>query len=159
MNEITEASNEMVQAKQVYQRAVRLLARREHSCHELQRKLEEKLAEKNCPAEMIATVISRLANEGLQSDARFTESYVRSRAGRGRGQVRIRQELQQRGIEADLISTYLNDSSFDWFQLAVDARQKRFGSSLPEDMNERAKQTRFLQQRGFAHEQIRTLFP
>ena len=140
-------------AKQVYQRAVGLLARREHSCHELKCKLEAK----DFPAEIVGTVIARLAKEGLQSDERYTESYVRSRAVRGRGQARIRQELKRRGVDDHLINAYLSDQSYDWLQLAVDARQKRFGNNLPEDIHERAKQTRFLQQRGFTHEQIRKI--
>ena len=155
-NSVT-GQDDIDQAKKVYQRAVGLLSRREHSYHELQHKLERKLKGEGCTSEIVTAVLDRLANEGLQSNERFTESYVRSRAMRGRGQMLIRNELQQRGVSDQLIARYLGSQDFDWVQMAAEARRKRFGDLLPEDITERSRQARFLQQRGFTHEQIRAV--
>lgn len=152
-----DATVEAGRAKKAYQRAVDLLSRREHSYHELQHKLERKLKGEGCTSEIVTAVLDRLANEGLQSDERFTESYIRSRAMRGRGQMLIRNELQQREVSEHLITRYLGSQDFDWVQMAAEARKKRFGDLLPEDIIERSRQTRFLQQRGFTHEQIRAV--
>ena len=152
-----EATVEEKRAKDAYRTAVGLLSRREHSYHELQQKLERKLKGKGCASEVVTIVLDKLANEGLQSDERFTESYVRSRAMRGRGQMLIRNELQQRGVSDHLIARYLGSQDFDWVQIAAEARRKRFGAVLPEDITEKSRQTRFLQQRGFTHEQIRAV--
>lgn len=156
-NDSTTVQDEVDQAKDAYRTAVGLLSRREHSYHELQRKLERKLEGKGCASEVVTIVLDKLADEGLQSDERFTESYVRSRAMRGRGQMLIRNELQQRGVSDYLIARYLGSQDFDWVQMAAEARRKRFGAVLPEDITEKSRQTRFLQQRGFTHEQIRAV--
>ncbi|MCK4950833.1 MAG: regulatory protein RecX [Gammaproteobacteria bacterium] len=152
-----EATVEAKRAKNTYRTAVGLLSRREHSYHELQHKLERKLKGEGCVSEIVTAVLDKLANEGLQSDERFTESYVRSRTMKGRGQMLIRNELQQRGVSDHLIARYLGSQDFDWVQMAAEARRKRFGDLLPEDITEKSRQTRFLQQRGFTHEQIRAV--
>ena len=67
-----------------------LLARREHTRAELSRKLAP-----HGTQEEIDTVLNELAGSGLQSDARFAESYVRSQAAR-LGAARLRQTLRTR---------------------------------------------------------------
>ncbi len=103
-------------------------------------------------------VIDNLRAEGLQSDERFTEAFVHIRVDRGYGPLRISQELQQRGVCDSLISRFMCLEEPDWRQHAREAREKRFGTSLPTDYKDRAKQSRFLQSRGFSGEQIRQLF-
>jgi regulatory protein len=133
-----------------YQRAVQLLARREHSADELR----QKLAQQSHQSSDIDQAIDKLMSSGLQSDHRFAENYIRSRCNRGYGELRIKQELKQKGLSADLIEEGLNVIEVDWFTLASAARCKRFGEQIPVDLKERAKQQRFLQYRGFTHEQI-----
>jgi regulatory protein len=128
-----------------------MLARREHSCHEL----EQKLLHKGCSAPLVHTVIADLKAQRLVSDERYTETWVRARRGRGYGPVRIRQELQEKGVEAELIATHLDFSDPVWRDEARDARAKRFGARLPAAAPERAKQMRFLQSRGFTFDQVR----
>ena len=128
-----------------------LLARREHSRRELQGKLLQRGFE---PAR-IEQVVAELAGEGLQSDARFAAAYVHQRRERGYGPVRIRQELQQRGVAEDLIADCLDGSDTDWSGQARQARCKRFGGRPPANLHERARQTRFLQYRGFSSADIR----
>ncbi len=131
--------------------AVRLLARREHSRAELVRKL----GERGAPGELIDQVLESLAARRLQSDERYAEALVSSRAGRGQGPVRIRRELAERGVAAAAIDEALEGAGQDWFALARDTRRRRFGGDPPTEWNERVRQSRFLEYRGFSSEQIR----
>jgi regulatory protein len=138
----------------VYQAALRLLARREHSCFELRRKLQAR----DCTAESIEPVLQKLVEQNLLSDARFTEVYIRSRIAKGYGPVRIAAELTQRGIDEELIAEYLDPRAEDWLQQAHAVRQKRFGKKVSKDFAERAREMHFLQYRGFTIEQINKVF-
>jgi len=130
-----------------------LLARREHAVRELRQKLQRK----GHDVLQIDEVLAALSSAGLQSDQRFTECFVHSRKNRGEGPLRIRAALQQRGISEALIAAYLDEMDWDWAAMARAVRQKRFGDVWPQDHRERARQARFLQQRGFTMEQISQL--
>ncbi len=93
----------------------------------------------------------------MQSDRRFTESFVQQRYNKGHGPLKIEQELKQRGVDATLISECLYQAEFDWQQLAVETREKKFGVEIPRDYQKKAKQSRFLYSRGFTSEQISQL--
>ncbi len=134
--------------------ALRLLARREHS--ELE--LRHKLAGRQFDDDLIATVVAELAAQGLLSDRRFAETYVSGRFERGFGPLRIQSELRERGVATDLVAETLAELSGAWVDSAARQRNKRFGAELPEDARERARQMRFLQQRGFTGDQIRAVF-
>lgn len=135
-------------------RAVGYLANREHSALELSRKLQKAGFETT----EIEDTIAQLQQAGLQSDERFAESFVVSRANRGYGSVRIGMELKERGVHSDITISSLQQADIDWFALAIEVRCKRFGEQSPEDYKSRAKQQRFLQYRGFTHEQITESF-
>lgn len=134
--------------------AMNMLARREHGAQELCTKLEAK----EVPRLQARDVVRELTEEGLQSDRRFVEAWVRSRALRGKGPVIIRSELHQRAVAESLIEVGIEESEQDWYELAVDVRQRKYGSVVPKDYPTRAKQSRFLQGRGFTSEQIRAAF-
>jgi len=131
-------------------KAMDYLARREHARGELERKLETAGFE----ASVAADAVRRLAEEGLQSDRRFVQSFSQSRIGQGKGPVRIHSELGERGIPAGLIDEILAESSEDWHSLAREVRVKKFGRALPADFKDKARQMRFLQYRGFEPDQI-----
>lgn len=131
-----------------------MLARREHSAVELFHKLRMR----GYDEASIRTVIEALGKEGLQSDNRYTEIYILNRIEKGYGPVRIVQELREKGVDDELITLHLAERQPDWLQLAGQARIKRFGRKLPQDFREQAKQSRFLQQRGFSGEHISRLF-
>lgn len=139
---------------EIRQRALGLLARREHSAREL----ITKLMLRNYDEAAVQSVVATLAQEGLQSDGRFAEGYIHGRIEKGYGPVRIKQELRERGINDDLIYLHLDMHAPEWEQRAIRAREKRFGQKFPRDFNDKAKQMRFLQQRGFSGEQIRKTF-
>ena len=136
------------------ERAISYLARREHSALELSRKLQKAGFDEN----EIADTLDKLQQAGLQSDLRFAESFISSRSNRGYGSIRIRMELQNRGVNPDIITDSLQQADIDWFALAAEVRCKRFGEQSPEDYKSRAKQQRFLQYRGFTHDEITESF-
>lgn len=127
-----------------------MLARREHSQSELALKLKQK---GHSPA-AIAGCLARLEQEQWQSDARFCEALIAARRRRGNGPVRIRQELRNKGIPAELIEASLDLGAKEWLQAATEVRQKKFGGARPASLTERARETRFLLYRGFTAEQI-----
>ncbi|MDR2877548.1 MAG: recombination regulator RecX [Chromatiales bacterium] len=143
-----------------------MLAAREHSAHELRGKLQRG----ELSGDDVETVLAELAAQGLQSDQRFAQAFVRSRRTRGQGPLRIEADLRQRGVESELIESSLDgaedgvgDSSeeeqyADWEKLARAVRRKRFGDEIPRDINERARQARFLRSRGFTEAQTRAAF-
>ncbi len=133
------------------ERALRHLARRDHSRAELARKL----ASHGDPAE-IEAVIERMRELGLQSDERYAEAFVRSKATRF-GAARLRNELARRGIDRDRIDEALAGECVE--SEAERARAVLHGrfTSPPTDAREWARQARFLQTRGFAPELIRKL--
>jgi regulatory protein len=132
--------------------ALGLLARREHS----KRELVIKLRARGCPEKIITQVVDQLAEEGMQSDTRFAESFVRSRVDRGRGPLRIRGELIERGLEDEIIAEALLQYEDWWRDLALEAYSKRYSEiAVSSDIEERSKRSGFLQRRGFTADQIR----
>lgn len=129
-----------------------LLARREHGRVELARKLRQRGA----PPDLIEQALDRLCEQGLLSESRYLESFVRSRANAGYGPLRIREELAQRGLPRADIEQALRDSGFDWNEQLRELWQRKFGQ-LPADAKERAKQGRFLSYRGYSLELISRL--
>lgn len=142
---------EPLTTKELWHRAISLLARREYSAKELADKLAA-LAE----PESVAEVLQQLISDGYQSDQRFTESFIRMRVGQGHGENRIRFDLQRKGIPAELIAECLEMQEIDWFELALDQYRRKYrGTAVAGDYKERAKRMRFMSQRGFSMDQIR----
>ena len=133
--------------------AMNLLARREHSMLELRNKLKRRFS---CHL-LIEEQLSRLAQERLQSDARFTESYVRHRSSRGYGPLRLREELRERGVSEIEVDAAIQEQEIDWFALAADVILKKFGTVPSRDVKEKSKRVRFMQYRGFLAEHYRIL--
>ena len=140
-------SDDAIEARK---KAMDLLARREHGRAELERKL---IAAGFDP-DVTANALRQLADDGLQSDRRFVESFVQSRISQGKGPLRIHADLGQRGVAAGLVEEVLAEAGEDWVALARSARLKKFGRSRPADFKDRARQMRFLQYRGFEPDQI-----
>jgi len=133
------------------------LARREHSFHELQHKLHQKFSD--TPSELLDEVLRCLQNEGLQSDDRFTESWVRYRQGRGFGYHHIRGDLSARGLSNTIIDRYLFDDDEAWLHSARDLVAKKLRTLDTETIEFGSKPHRkllkFLESRGFGHREIR----
>lgn len=133
-------------SQQVWNKALSLQGRREHSRAELTQKL--KLF--GASAVQIEETLVRLAEYSLQSDDRFAESLVRSQLLRGRGQCAIKQILQQRGLDAEHPALAEQTMDTDWTLKARELLQRRFGANLSRDAKEKARYIRFLQYRGFS---------
>jgi len=131
--------------------AVRLLARREHSAYEL----GQKLLLREFEADDIAQVIAELKQGGWLSDERFAAAYIRMRRLKGFGPVRIRRELQTRGVDETLVDTLLDGHSETWQQALQQQYEKKCRHKRLVDFADKAKCIRFLQYRGFALDAIR----
>lgn len=145
--------------KELYSYAISLLARREHSERELHQKLcrksELELEVGVIFNDVANTVIERLKDIGYLSNVRYAQMLLRSRYARGYGPLRLQQELQQAGVENELIALSFEEFEEDWFESACRAREKRFGLALvKDDIKLKAKQVRFLSSRGFTSEQV-----
>jgi len=129
-------------------RALQLLTRRDYSRAELQKKLAAHAES----AEELASVLDTLQGERLLSDHRYATQRVTARAGRY-GDARLKQELRLKGVSDDDIAAALPEGG-DETERCLAVWQRKFGqpAQTPE---ERAKQMRFLQYRGFSSEAIR----
>ena len=138
-------------AKEARNRALSWLARREYGCQELIRKL----VQRGCAEEDATRIVAALAAEGSVSDERFIEALLHVRRVRGYGPLYIRRELEEKGIARGMIERWLDAGSRDWVEDVKRVNKKKYGEKQPGTLAERAKRTRFLQSRGFTHEQIR----
>ncbi len=130
------------------------LARREYG----QLELIKKLAGKGYDRSVSEGAVSELTDEGLQSDGRFSEAFVRSRVNQGKGPVRIRLELAQKGLAHGVVEEAIVRAGADWAQIARAVRGRKFGDGHPPDYRQKARQMRFLQYRGFEQDDIQAAF-
>jgi regulatory protein len=166
------ANNDNVKA--IKATALRYLARREYSRLELFRKLSQKYAS----GDTIQNVLTQLKEQGYQSDDRFTEMFIRSKVRAGNGPFKIKIELREKGICESTVLSAFDKQSIDWFAVAEQVKNKRFGragvvvstddechgheydnnehdtNTYQSDMNLLAKQVRYLKNKGFYQEHI-----
>ena len=131
--------------------AVRLLASREHSRHEL----EQKLRRRGHAPDLLAATLDDLQQRGLLSDERFVAEYVQQRARRGFGPLRLRAELSERGVTDAVIEQGLENAALDWQALLLHVAGRKFGDGDPTDRNALMRRGRHLEQRGFPISLIR----
>src|SRR3974390_2501686 len=89
-------------------RAMRLLARRDHSRLELSRKLE-RIASEDDDVEL---VLNELTAKGWLSDARFAEQSVRAKARRY-GPIKVAHDLRAKGVEEEAIAAAFRAAGAD----------------------------------------------
>ncbi|WP_296752157.1 recombination regulator RecX [Thiobacillus sp.] len=133
------------------ERALRLLARREHSRFELARKLETA----GFARADIAVLLDQFEAKNWLSDQRFADSYVADHRART-GSVKLAYDLRQRGVGDAIIEAVLGENRGSEFERARAVWKKKFGAA-PADAPEQARQMRFLQSRGFAADLIRRI--
>lgn len=126
------------------------LARREHGRVELL----NKLTKFGFDVDVAEDAIAQLVDDGLQSEQRFVEAFVRSRISQGKGPAKIRADLRDRGLTDGLIDAGLSGAGEDWFKLARQVHTKKFGQERATSFKDKARQMRFLQSRGFDQEHI-----
>lgn len=142
------------------------LSRREYGKAEL----KQKLIDKEQDSDSIDELLDEFAEKGYQSDYRTTLMLIRENIRKGRGRGRIKQEFYKKKIampsnidelidmantESEEFSEFIDDDAdslvegIDWLKLAVTARTKKYGDTVPIEQKDKARQLRFLQYRGF----------
>lgn len=128
---------------------MRLLSMREHSRQELERKLA---AHEETPGDL-QRALDELQAKGFISQDRVAESVLNRRAAR-LGAGRLRQELQAKGLDAEVVAQAMAQLEGTELARAREAWRRRF-DALPHDAASRARQSRFLAARGFSGDVIR----
>ncbi len=136
--------------KEARKKAMDYLARREHGRSEL----FNKLTRFGFEADVADDAVAQLVEDGLQSDVRFVDAFVRSRINQGKGPAKIRADLREKGVNDGVTDDGIREADQDWYALAVEVRLKKFGAERPAEFKEKARQMRFLQSRGFEQDQI-----
>jgi len=129
-------------------KALALLARREHSRAQLARKLAPHAESED----ELNSLLDDLVADGMVSDARYAGIRVASR-GLRYGNARLAYDLGQDGVAAEEVAAALADVAHESGRCRL-VWEKKFGT-LPASLQERARQVRFLQSRGFSSASIR----
>ncbi len=133
------------------ERALRLLARREHSRAELAKKLQVH----SRPGDDLEALLDDLSRRKLLSDERYAESRAHA-LSRKFGAARIAHELRARGLDKDLADKASKTARATELERAREVWRRKFRSA-PKTREERARQMRFLQSRGFSFDAIRVV--
>jgi len=139
--------------KAIYNKALDIISRREHS----QKELSNKLIKKFDIPELVDSVIHGLLEKNLLNDYRYSESYVVARKRKGFGPKKIGYELVSRGVNENIVSEVI-DAEGGWNEAALKAFNKKFKAGIGEDFKEQNKQKVFLQNRGFSFQEIDSVF-
>jgi regulatory protein len=130
---------------EVYEKAIALLARREHS----NRELKAKLVQRGFDADETSRVLDTLVTKDFQNDARFGEMLVRTRLEGGYGARWIIAELRTHGIDEEAALRLIDEAGPDWLELALRQLRRRYGGKPAKDFAERSKRGGFLLRRGY----------
>lgn len=148
-------------------RAVRILAMRDHSEQELRRKLTtpapsasfgQQTEKAEYSAEDIEKVIAWCYQQNWLDDRQFAMRFIASRSRKGYGPQSIRQSLQQKGIDRETREEVLFACEIDWGLQAKETAERKFGTPLPDEWQKRVKVQRFLLYRGFFMEDIQNIY-
>ena len=132
------------QAPSLMGRALRYLSRREHSRHELRKKLLP-YAESDVELDELMT---KLEAQSWLSDERFAESLIRRKSERY-GSLKIVDELKHQGIEGDSLLEIKERLKITDAMRAWELWQRKFDSVVTKDPKEKSKQMRYLVSKGF----------
>ena len=134
----------------VYNKALDLASRREHSRHELMYKLNKRFPE---TIPIIEEVLDKLALNNILDDERFAEMYLNSRARKGFGPKKIEMELYSKKVDSLLVGNAI-EAYESWTENAENQLKKKFKGVKPTDYQSKMKQKQFLFNRGFSSEII-----
>ena len=130
----------------VYNKALDLVSRREHSRHELMQKLNKRFPE---TMPIIEEALDKLILNNILDDERFAEMYLNSRARKGFGPKKIEIELYSKKVDSMLIDNAI-EAYESWIENAENELKKKFKGVEPTDYNSKMKQKQFLFNRGFS---------
>ena len=161
---MTEPSSRRSGCARLLDRAIRILAMRDHSEQELRRKLAAPVMSKNGPEALDVTpeeleqVVAWCIENRYLDDNRFVGQFIASRSRKGYGPARIRQELSQKGIARQAVEQAMRECDIDWVSLARAQAQRKYGEPLPSAFAEKVKIQRFLLYRGYLMEDIQEIW-
>lgn len=161
---MTEPSSRRSGYARLLDRAIRILAMRDHSEQELRRKLVAPVMSKNGPEALDVTpdeleqVVAWCIENRYLDDNRFVGQFIASRSRKGYGPARIRQELSQKGIARQVVDQAMRECDIDWVSLAREQAQRKYGEPLPSTFTEKVKVQRFLLYRGYLMEDIQEIW-
>jgi regulatory protein len=130
----------------VYNKALDLVSRREHSRYELMQKLDKRYPN---TTPIIEDVLDKLETNKILDDERFAEMYLNSRARKGFGPKKIEMELNSRKVNSLFISNAI-EAYETWLENAQKVLKKKFKDQKPVDYQSKMKQKQFLFSRGFS---------
>ncbi|MDB9813384.1 recombination regulator RecX [Gammaproteobacteria bacterium] len=130
----------------IYNKALDLVSRREHSRHELMQKLDKRYPETD---PIIEEVLDKLEFNQILDDERFAEMYLNSRARKGFGPKKIEMELHSKKVDSFFISNAV-EAYESWLENAQKELKKKFKNNKPTDYQSKMKQKQFLFTRGFS---------
>ena len=130
----------------VYNKALDLVSRREHSRHELRQKLNKRFPE---TMPIIEEVLDKLVLNNILDDERFVEMYLNARARKGFGPKKIEMELYSKKVDSILIGSAI-EAYESWTENAENELKKKFKGIKPTDYKSKMKQKQFLFNRGFS---------
>jgi regulatory protein len=136
----------------LYDYAVRALGRQMRTEADLRRLLQKRVEPGESGEASVAAVLIRLRERGYLNDAAYAETYARLRHENQKlGQRRVRQDLQQKGVSAELITQTL-DARYAHSDEEALARQhlERKRIRKPENEKETARVMRRLLTAGFS---------
>ncbi|MDB3947919.1 recombination regulator RecX [Gammaproteobacteria bacterium] len=134
----------------VYNKALDLASRREHSRHELMYKLNKRFPE---TMPIIEEVLDKLVLNNILDDERFAEMYLNSRARKGYGPKKIEMELYSKKVDSLLVGNAI-EAYESWTENAENQLKKKFKGVKPTDYQSKMKQKQFLFNRGFSSQII-----
>ena len=143
----------LIKNQDIRKKLLDLLSRREHSKYEIFNKFKYRVES----LEELNKEIHKLTEENLQSDLRFSESFIRSRYNSGFGPVRIKYDLSSRKVLINIIEKAFEEVSLDWEEKLVKENLKKYGEMPPSNLKELSKRLKFFTQRGFEQDIIRKL--
>jgi regulatory protein len=113
-----------------------------------------KLALRDFDDREIELAVNELQQGGWLSDERFAEGYIRMRQNKGYGPVRISMELNERGVNEDIVNACLPVDNDSWLQILQQQYMKKYKNTPVTDYNDKVKRMRYLQYRGFPLDMI-----
>lgn len=155
------------QVQKAISASCRILAIREHSA----KQIRLKLIKKGFSSDAINKAIEWASQENWLSEERFCSSFIRSKAAKGQGRLRIEAELQQQSIDELVIAKCFSEEAIDWLLSCKNVASKKLASLIPQHHFEqqtedgdgfnwqlsnsiKMKLERFLRYRGFTNDEI-----
>ena len=151
---MTEADREQ-RGKECLRKSGALLAQRDYTCE----RLREKLLAGGFEEEIVETTLERLRKAGYLNDERYARNFIQTHWD-DRSRLRIRMDLENRGVPSEIASRVLEEESEERGEEA-EIRQirklmmKRCFDPLTATWDERGKIQAFLYRKGYSASSVR----